>query len=209
MAPCKVPLLCRMVQLLWDSLYGFDRRLVPLNNKKKRTHKSTHLVISKLQPFRRSRALFRMMPLSLPRYTFLSEFMGAVRAGRPVGDSSSFFFPRRKNKVTKKREKKERKWSGGARKGGRREEKKAFRKKRRGKKNPLTLDPPQRSKESDLADFFFLSPLLSSPLLSSQARQKAAVSWSGLKAHGVGVGGISMRPCGSRLELLGWWWWCC
>lgn len=40
-------------------------------------------LISKLHPFRRSRALFRMMPvLSRPRYTFISEFMGAGRAGR-------------------------------------------------------------------------------------------------------------------------------
>lgn len=44
--------------------------------------RSSYLVISKLQPFRRSRALFRMMPLSLPRYAFLSEFMGAGQAGR-------------------------------------------------------------------------------------------------------------------------------
>lgn len=64
----------------------------------KRTQKQTYLVISKLQPFRRSRALFRMMPLSLPRYTFLSEFMGAGRPGWTRANSSVFFFSRTKNR---------------------------------------------------------------------------------------------------------------
>lgn len=60
-------------------------------------HKNrTYLVISKLQPFLSSRALFRMMPLSLPRYTFFSEFMGAGRAGR-AGDTAAFSFPKKKS----------------------------------------------------------------------------------------------------------------
>lgn len=70
----------------------------------------TYLVISKLQPFRRSKALFRMMPLSLPRYTFLSEFMGAGRAGR-LGETAALSFQEKK-KVKKS--------SSGLLRGGRR-----------------------------------------------------------------------------------------
>lgn len=61
----------------------------------------TYLVISKLQPFRRSRALFRMMPLSLPGYTFLSEFIGARWAGRPEETAISLFrWGKKKKKQT-------------------------------------------------------------------------------------------------------------
>lgn len=62
----------------WGTLSSHHDRLLSQTRKD-----GTYLVISKLQPFRRSRALFRMMPLSLPGYTFLSEFIGAGRAGRP------------------------------------------------------------------------------------------------------------------------------
>lgn len=79
----------------------------------------TYLVISKLQPFRRSRALFRMMPLSLPGYTFLSEFIGARREGRPEETAISLFsgenvLQKNKRRMSMREEKASSKGKGGS-----------------------------------------------------------------------------------------------
>lgn len=111
-------------------------KIVPLK-KRKKEKKRTYLVISKLQPFRRSKALFRMMPLSLPRYTFLSEFMGAGRAAEQVdSEKQQCFFPRGK-KVKKKNMRDSERRKGKKRNGLAEKEE---------RKNTLTLGPPQRSK---------------------------------------------------------------
>lgn len=91
-------------------------------------------MISKLQPFRRSRALFRMMPLSLPRYTFLSEFIGAGRAGRAEETAAISF-----SRAIKKKKKK---WESSSESGGKEKAfRKMWRRSRRG--NPSQLGPPQ------------------------------------------------------------------
>ena len=51
-----------------------------------------------------------MMPLSLPRYTFLSEFMGAGRSGKRLPFQG--WFKKKKKKKERKKEKSKNKGSG-------------------------------------------------------------------------------------------------
>ena len=69
-----VPMSCSSVALC-RTVPGWEKNG---ESPSRRRGNSAYLVISKLHPFRRSRALFRMMPgFSRPRYTFISEFMAA------------------------------------------------------------------------------------------------------------------------------------
>lgn len=84
-----------------------------------------------------------MMPLSFPRYTFFSEFMGAGQTGR-LGETAAL--KRKKKKMSNIEQ-----WT--ARGGRERERARGEREKRGRKKALLTLSSPQWSKESGLADF--------------------------------------------------------
>lgn len=83
------------------------------------------------------------MPLSFPRYTFFSEFMGAGQTGR-LGETAAL--KRKKKKMSNIEQ-----WT--ARGGRERERARGEREKRGRKKALLTLSSPQWSKESGLADF--------------------------------------------------------
>lgn len=86
-----------------------------------------------------------MMPLSLPRYTCLSEFMGAGRAGR-LGETAAPSFQGKKSQKS----------SRGLREAeGEREH--GLSEKEEEEKNPWKPGQPQLNKESGLVDF--ISPL--------------------------------------------------
>lgn len=153
--------------------------LVPVPDTK--SSEPSYLVISKLQPFRSSSALFRMMPLSLPRYTFLSEFIGAGRAGRREEKQPPISF-----QGGKKQKKKTPKSAEGLREGGEGRQT-ASPKKRRRKKGG---NPPARSASPEQANW---SCRLFFSKIPPQATREAACG-GGQRCRG---SGSLVSPCGA------------